>query len=314
MAFSDYLNNPTYRSHVNKSFESENREREENYYRDTPHRRDESASRADEDDPDAKILREVDFYKERLYKKIDSCFVRYGLEGLRRIDEGIASSLADYIADLRGERRPSRQREEIRETAQEPQPQREFKKPVKIEEPGTQSYASQTSYARPQQPKSNDWKNDEVINKVLNDIIPPVEIHEVKINSNIPIDQIMAQRNAQNQHVELAPQPQMAEHISGDQMVEVQSGGEEVPVESVSPQSYAPQQSGSQKYDIVNDMLDKNTIREADSISMVVPPPIEEGDFDTGENWADPIEESSTVTPIDVPPAPRKKNGRKKKE
>ena len=40
---------------------------------------------------DRKVMDEVDFYKDRLYKKIDSCFLRYGLEGLKRIDEELTS-------------------------------------------------------------------------------------------------------------------------------------------------------------------------------------------------------------------------------
>ena len=168
------------------------------------------------DEDDDPILKEIDFYKQRLYKKIDGCFVRYGLEGLKKIDEGIAVALDKYIRGLRGEvvEEPA-QRPVVRESAQSaarPQPsvapQRpdNFKKPVRVTGPAPM---------RSTQPPAPGVFNTEIINKVLNDIIPPTEIHEVQIHSNIPVDQIMAKRN-QAQKVDFAPQPQMAESIEGD--------------------------------------------------------------------------------------------------
>ena len=155
-----------------------------------------------------------------------------------------------------------------------------------------------------------------MINKVLNDIIPPTEIHEVQINSNIPRDQILAERAQRNQKVDLAPQPQMEQHIAGDEMVEVGVTGEEH-AETAQPvttpaqfqQVEAPAQK---KFDFAEAVVDQRSAREAESISMVVPPTVEEGNFDSGDDWDKPIEEAETVTPIDVPPTPRK--GKNKKE
>lgn len=46
---------------------------------------------------------QVNSIKETLYKKIDVCFMRYGLRGLKKIDEAIADGLADFIAEEEGE-------------------------------------------------------------------------------------------------------------------------------------------------------------------------------------------------------------------
>ena len=109
---------------------------DETYYEDrTP-----SRGRVDEDDDDGAddVLKEIDFYKQRLYKKIDSCFVRFGLEGLRKIDEGIAHSLADYIADLKGVPRQRREAPPVQEAApapvQQAAPQKAFTPPKRIVE------------------------------------------------------------------------------------------------------------------------------------------------------------------------------------
>ena len=247
--------------------------------------------------------------KRSIYKKIDSCLVRYGLEGLRRIDEGIANSLADYIAQLKGQPRPSARQAapQVQEAAPEAQPAKPFKKPVRIVE-GPQGQPQTFTQPKPVQ---QGWRNDDVINKVLNDIIPPTEIHEVQINSNIPVDQILAERAQRNQKVDLAPQPQMEQHIAGDEMVEVGVTGEEH-AETAQPvttpaQFQQVEQPAQKKFDFAEAVVDQRTAREAESISMVVPPTVEEGNFDSGDDWDKPIEESGTVTPINVPPTPRKK-------
>ena len=40
---------------------------------------------------------QVELYKQTLYKKIDTCFIKYGLSGLKIIDERIASGMSRYI-------------------------------------------------------------------------------------------------------------------------------------------------------------------------------------------------------------------------
>lgn len=265
------------------------------------------------DEEEAKLFEEIDFYKQRLYKKIDSCLVRYGLEGLRRIDEGIANSLADYIAQLKGQTRPSARETapQVQEAAPAPAA-KPFKKPVRIVE-GPQGQPQTFSQPKPVQ---QGWMNPEVLDKVLNDIIPPTEIHEVQINSNIPVDQILAERAQRNQKVDLAPQPQMEQHITGDEMVEVGITGEEhaetAQAVTTPPQFQQVEQPTQKKFDFAEAVVDQRTAREAESISMVVPPKIEEGNFDSGDDWDKPIEEAETVTPINVPPTPRK--GKKKGE
>ena len=265
------------------------------------------------DEEEQKLFEEIDFYKQRLYKKIDSCLVRYGLEGLRRIDEGIANSLADYIAQLKGQPRPSARpaAPQVQEAAPAA-PAKPFKKPVRIVE-GPQGQPQTFTQPKPVQ---QGWRNDDVINKVLNDIIPPTEIHEVQINSNIPVDQILAERAQRNQKVDLAPQPQMEQHIAGDEMVEVGVTGEEH-AETAQPvttpaQFQQVEQQAQKKFDFAEAVVDQRSAREAESISMVVPPTVEEGNFDSGDDWDKPIEEAETVTPINVPPTPRK--GKNKKE
>lgn len=44
----------------------------------------------------------IEFLKDRLYDKIDKCFLQYGLEGLMKIDEAIANGLEDYINEKKG--------------------------------------------------------------------------------------------------------------------------------------------------------------------------------------------------------------------
>lgn len=62
----------------------------------------------------------VEFLKERLYKKIDACFIQFGLRGLTKIDESIADGLTEFI---HSEREPNRV---IRP--------RQTKRPIEIEE------------------------------------------------------------------------------------------------------------------------------------------------------------------------------------
>ena len=281
-------------------------EMSENYEYDTR-----SPRRQRIDEEEQKLFEEIDFYKQRLYKKIDSCLVRYGLEGLRRIDEGIANSLADYIAQLKGQPRPSA-RPAASAPVQEAAPAapaqqaKPFKKPVRIVE-GPEGQPQ--TFTQPKTVQQG-WRNDDVINKVLNDIIPPTEIHEVQINSNIPVDQILADRAKRNQKVDLAPQPQMEQHIEGDEMVEVGVTGEEHPETAqpvTTPAQFQKVEAPSQKkFDFAEAVVDQRSAREAESISMVVPPTVEEGNFDTGDDWDKPIEEAETVTPINVPPTPKK--------
>lgn len=40
---------------------------------------------------------QVEVLKETLHKKIDACFIRYGLTGLEKIDEAIANTLREFI-------------------------------------------------------------------------------------------------------------------------------------------------------------------------------------------------------------------------
>ena len=76
MGFHDFLESQRRPApQVEPDFEPE---AEENYEERPPQRR----ARVEErtfDREDEKVMDEVDFYKQRLYKKIDSCFIRYGL-------------------------------------------------------------------------------------------------------------------------------------------------------------------------------------------------------------------------------------------
>lgn len=66
---------------------------------------------------------QVETLKETLHKKIDACFIRYGLTGLEKIDEAIANTLKEFIEGKK--RKPS---------AVSPL-QTELKEPVVEEEP-----------------------------------------------------------------------------------------------------------------------------------------------------------------------------------
>ena len=260
----------------------------------------------EDDDP---ILKEIHFYKERLYKKIDSCFFKYGLEGLRKIDEGIAYALDRYIKGLKGELVSDRPQAlaPVAESTQQTAPQKPFQKPVRVTGP-TPPRSTQATV-----PGMSSQFNMDVINKVLTDIIPPTEIHQVEVKSNIPIQQIMESR--QKQGVELAPQPQMTDHIDGDTMIEVgneEAGSQLNPLLPENDQEIVPQtQAQPGHYDIVNDMLDGRSVREAENIGLLGPtnydykPGMEEDEDMGGEI------EVKNETPINVPPTPRK--GRKKK-
>lgn len=48
---------------------------------------------------------QVETLKETLHKKIDACFIRYGLTGLEKIDEAIANTLKEFIEGKK--RKPS---------------------------------------------------------------------------------------------------------------------------------------------------------------------------------------------------------------
>lgn len=50
----------------------------------------------------------VEFLKERLYKKIDACFIQFGLRGLTKIDESIADGLTEFIQNEREPKRNDR--------------------------------------------------------------------------------------------------------------------------------------------------------------------------------------------------------------
>lgn len=65
----------------------------------------------------------VEFLKERLYKKIDACFIQFGLRGLTKIDESIADGLTEFI---HSEREPNRVNRVIRP--------KQTKRPIDIEE------------------------------------------------------------------------------------------------------------------------------------------------------------------------------------
>lgn len=260
-------------------------ESEEDNYEETPPEQRVITSRREVEeeyvDPRERSLQdEVDFYKQRLYKKIDSCFVRYGLEGLKRIDEGIAKSIARYIDGLKGgsnfeDREYVRglERREVVKEAEEPT--RPVSRPVQAQKP----------VVKKTEPKlNNDQMNPELIDAILNNIIPETEVHEVQIKSSIP-------RQAPAQEPVLAPEDSY----------------QDIPVQEDAP---------AHTYDIMNEMVDDSTAREAESVDLFVPPVIEEpteADMNSESELDAPIVEES-VTPIEVNPtetAPKKK--RKKK-
>jgi hypothetical protein len=280
MGFHDFLESQRRpASQVEPDFEPEV---EENYEERAPQRR----ARVEErtfDREDEKVMDEVDFYKQRLYKKIDSCFVRYGLEGLKRIDEGIAKSIARYIDGLKGgsnfeEReyvRGQARREVVKETEEQT---RQVSRPVQVQKP----------VVKKDEPKlNNEQMNPELIDAILNNIIPETEVHEVHIKSSIP-------RQAPAQEPVLAPEDSY----------------QDIPVQEDAP---------AQTYDIVNEMVDDSTAREAESVDLFVPTVIEEpteADMNSEAELDAPIVEES-VTPIEVNPtetAPKKKRKKKAEE
>lgn len=311
MGFHDFLESQRRPApQVERDFEPE---AEENYEERAPQRR----ARVEErtfDSEDEKVLDEVDFYKQRLYKKIDSCFIRYGLAGLKKIDEGIAESLARYIDSLKGgrsydDRPPMRERytpdyrrppervryrdEELDEGEEdlprrpdtEPKPApKAFKKPVKIEGSNPNPVPKRAGEPNLQA----GVYNPELLNAILTDVIPPTEIHPVEIHSNIPVPQ--KQQQAAPQKVDFAPLPE-----------EMQE--QEHPVETYQ----APQQAESSNFDIADVMLAGagNT-----DVNLIVPPTIEEP---TAENFVSdtdldaPIVESETQTPIQMPAQKKRK-------
>lgn len=48
------------------------------------------------------LTEQVDEIKNTLYRKIDVCFMKYGLRGLKKIDESIADGLKCFIAEEEG--------------------------------------------------------------------------------------------------------------------------------------------------------------------------------------------------------------------
>ena len=260
---------------------------DENYEETPPEQRVITSRREVEEeyvDPRERSLQdEVDFYKQRLYKKIDSCFVRYGLEGLKRIDEGIAKSIARYIDGLKGgsnfedhEYVRGQARREVVKEAEEPT--RTVSRPVQAQKP----------VIKKTEPKlNNDQMNPELIDAILNNIIPETEVHEVQIKSSI-------HRQAPAQEPVLAPEDSY----------------QDIPVQEDAP---------AQTYDIVNEMVDDSTAREAESVDLFVPPVIEEpteADMNSEAELDAPIVEES-VTPIEVnqtETTPKKKRKKKAEE
>ena len=288
MGFHDFLENQRRPVHE-RAPEYVAREEQDNYEdREEPKTR--RAVREQFDEEDSKALDEVDFYKQRLYKKIDSCFIRYGLVGLQKIDEGIAESLTRYIDSLkRGVssevRAPVRERytpnyrkppeavryeeeEELQERqVQEAstQPVKPFKKPMKIEG----SNPNPPIQRRLGEPKLESGAfNPELLNAILTDVIPPTEIHEVEINSSIP-----------RQPIKESAAPRQAEVT--------EAAENEVSAES--------------NYDIAKDML---AGVETDEVDLIVPPVIEEApeeglvseeDFESSS-----VETIETEVPVEV--------------
>jgi len=295
---------------------------EENYEERAPQRRSSVEESSRYDSEDEKVLDEVDFYKQRLYKKIDSCFIRYGLAGLKKIDEGIAESLSRYISSLKGERYyedrppmrehytpnhrrpPERVRyrddeldegEEGLQRRQDPEPKpapKPFKKPVKIE--GSNPNPTPARMAGEPKLESGAF-NPDLLNAILTDVIPPTEIHQVEIHSNIPIPE---NRQAAPQKVDFAPLP--------EEMQEQEQPQEQV-YEQAEESYQSPESATSSSFDIADVML--AGARDTD-VSLIVPPTIEE---DTAENYTSeadldaPIVESETQTPIEMPKQKRKR-------
>lgn len=318
MGFHDFLESQRRPApQVEPDFEPES---EENYEERAPQRR----ARVEErtfDREDEKVMDEVDFYKQRLYKKIDSCFIRYGLAGLKKIDEGIADSLARYIDSLKGgtnyedrmaniryspnyirpQERVRYRDDEINEREEdlprrpEPKPApKPFKKPVKIEGSNPNPVPRRAGEPNLQ----SDVYNPELLNAILTDVIPPTEIHPVEIHSNIPVPQ--KQQQAAPQKVDFAPLPEEMQ-----EQEQPQEQTYEDPVETYQAQK----RSESRNFDITDVML---AGAGNSDVSLIVPPTIEEA---TAENFVSdtdldaPIVESETQTPIQMP-APKK---RKKK-
>ena len=324
MGFQDFLHNPDRYAARSRAPELED-EPQENY-EETPMRTSRVQEIEEEDQisrEDRNILDEVDFFKQRLYKKIDSCFLRYGLEGLKRIDEGIANSIAKYIDGLKGGtnfevrianrnkftpnfRRPpervSYRDEELEEaedslppTQPKPTP-KPFKKPQKIEG----SNLNPTPARRPGEPKLESSSfNPELLNAILTDVIPPTEIHEVEIKSNIPRPDPSAHHV--KDEVDFAPIPEPeAEDVP---LVEEPTIEESAEVLEEQPE---------QTYDIASDML---AGVQTEEIDLFVPPVIEEEtpeNFTSEEELDAPIVESETQTPIDISSQEPKKRKRKK--
>ena len=252
-------------------------ESEDDNYEDAPEPPRRAPVREEYQDPREKSLEdEVDFYKQRLYKKIDSCFVRYGLEGLKRIDEGIAKSIERYINNLKGERGFDITSREIEDPKPTPRPA--------MRVPQRPANPIQKPVVKKPEPNNKGQFNPELIDAILNKVIPETEIHEVPVKSSIP-------RQAPAQEPVLDPEDSY----------------QDIPVQEDAP---AP------TYDIMNEMVDDSTAREAESVDLFVPPVIEEpteADMNSEAELDAPIVEES-VTPIEVNPtetAPKKK--RKKK-
>ena len=321
MAFSDFLHDHEMKK-SRRADEFEVPEMEENY-EETPRRPAREVDEVEDEVPseDRKILNEVDFYKSRLYKKIDSCFLRYGLEGLKRIDEGIANSIAKYIDSLkRGtdpewraskdritpnfRRPPERVRyrdEELDEEEDElPPPPKPAPKPFKKPQIIEGSNPNPALVRRPGVPKfeSNAF-NPDLLNAILTDVIPPTEIHEVEVKSNIPRPE--QRQKPVEEKVDFAPMPEP--EVEDVPLVE-----EPTIEESVEQ----PQEQPEQTYDIANDML---AGVQTEDVDLFVPPVIEEDTpetFTSEEELDAPIVESETQTPIEMPaPQPRKKKRKK---
>lgn len=320
MAFSDFLHDHEMKK-SRRAEEFEVPEIEENY-EETPRRPAREVEEDEDEVPseDRKIMNEVDFYKNRLYKKIDSCFLRYGLEGLKRIDEGIANSIAKYIDSLKGgnrfeERQPVRERftpnfrrppdrvryrdEELDEAEDEIPPKpapKPFKKPQKIEG----SNPNPAPARRLGEPKleSNAF-NPDLLNAILTDVIPPTEIHEVEVKSNIPRPE--QRQKPVEEKVDFAPMPEP--EVEDVPLVE-----EPTIEESVEQ----PQEQPEQTYDIADEML---AGVQTEDVDLFVPPVIEEDTpetFTSEEELDAPIVESETQTPIEMPaPQPRKRKKKK---
>ena len=320
MAFSDFLHDHEMKK-SRRAEEFEVPEIEENY-EETPRRPAREVEEDEDEVPseDRKIMNEVDFYKSRLYKKIDSCFLRYGLEGLKRIDEGIANSIAKYIDSLKGgnrfeERQPVRERftpnfrrppdrvryrdEELDEAEDEIPPKpapKPFKKPQKIEG----SNPNPAPARRLGEPKleSNAF-NPDLLNAILTDVIPPTEIHEVEVKSNIPRPE--QRQKPVEEKVDFAPMPEP--EVEDVPLVE-----EPTIEESVEQ----PQEQPEQTYDIADEML---AGVQTEDVDLFVPPVIEEDTpetFTSEEELDAPIVESETQTPIEMPaPQPRKRKKKK---